>query len=65
MEGKRFGQEQIIGVLKESEAGAKMKDLFRWQGISGMTFYKQNRVEPAAPPAQQCPLGIPGMPGRA
>ena len=27
MKGKRFSEEQIIAVLKESEAGAKTKDL--------------------------------------
>jgi len=28
MKAKRFNEEQIIGVLKEAEAGAKTKDLF-------------------------------------
>lgn len=36
---KRFTEEQIIGVLKESEAGAKIGDLCRRHGISGATFY--------------------------
>ena len=27
MKGKRFTEEQIIGVLKEAEAGAKSKEL--------------------------------------
>ena len=27
MKAKRFSEEQIIGVLKEAEAGAKTKDL--------------------------------------
>jgi putative transposase len=40
MKGKRFGEEQIIGVLKESEAGAKTKDLCRRHGVSEATFYK-------------------------
>lgn len=39
MKGKRFTEEQIIGVLKESEAGAKTKDLCRKHGISDVTFY--------------------------
>jgi putative transposase len=40
MKGKRFSEEQIIGVLKESDAGAKTKDLCRRHGVSEATFYK-------------------------
>ena len=39
MKGSRFSEEQIIAVLKESEAGAKTKDLCRRHGISAPTFY--------------------------
>ncbi len=39
MKGKRFSEEQIIAVLKESEAGAKTKELCRRHGISEATFY--------------------------
>jgi len=39
MKGKRFSEEQIIAVLKESEAGAKTKDLCRRHGISEATLY--------------------------
>ena len=39
MKGKRFGEERIIGVLKENEAGAKVDDLCRRHGISTTTFY--------------------------
>ena len=39
MKAKRFSEEQIIGVLKEAEAGAKTKDLCRQHGISEATFY--------------------------
>jgi putative transposase len=37
---KRHTEEQIIGVLKESEAGAKTGELCRRHGISEGTFYK-------------------------
>lgn len=36
----RFTEEQIIGVLKEGEAGAEVKDLLRRHGISHDTFYR-------------------------
>ena len=39
MKRKRFSEEQIIGVLKEHEAGAKTADLCRKHGISDATFY--------------------------
>jgi putative transposase len=39
MKGKRFSEEQIIAVLKESEAGAKTKDVCRRHGISDATLY--------------------------
>ena len=41
MKGKGFSEEQIIAVLKESEAGAKTKDLCRRHGISEPTFYNR------------------------
>jgi putative transposase len=41
MKGSRFGEEQIIGVLREHEAGAKTEEVCRRQGISSATFYKQ------------------------
>ena len=39
MKRKRFSEEQIIGILKESEAGANTKELCRKHGISDATFY--------------------------
>jgi len=39
MKRARFSEEQIIAVLKEAEAGAKVSELCRWHGISDATFY--------------------------
>src|SRR3546814_8274324 len=39
MKRARFTEEQIIGVLKEQEAGAKTVDLARRHGVSEATIY--------------------------
>ena len=36
---RRFTEAQIIGVLKEAEAGGKIADLCRKHGISDATYY--------------------------
>jgi putative transposase len=39
MKRKRFSEEQIIGVLREHEAGAKTAELARKHGVSEATIY--------------------------
>jgi len=40
MKPSRFTEEQIIGILREQEAGAATADVCRKHGISSATFYK-------------------------
>ena len=39
MKQKRFSDEQIIGILKEADAGAVVLDLCRKHAMSSATFY--------------------------
>ena len=40
MKKARFTEEQIIGILREHEAGAATSDVCRKHGVSSATFYK-------------------------
>ena len=39
MKRKQFSEEQIIGILKEAEAGAVVTELCRRRGMSSATYY--------------------------
>ena len=39
MKRSKFTEQQIVGVLKQAEAGVAVKDLCRKLGISDQTFY--------------------------
>ena len=41
MKKKRYTEEQIIGAIKEHEAGNKVDDICRELGISNGTFYNR------------------------
>jgi putative transposase len=40
MTRRRYTEEQIIGILKQAEAGLKTAEICREHGISDATFYK-------------------------
>ena len=40
MKASRFNEEQIIGILREQEAGTATAEVCRKHGISSATFYK-------------------------
>jgi len=40
MRGKRFSEEQIIGILKDAESGVPVAELLRRHGIAQGTLYR-------------------------
>ncbi len=42
MKTSRFSETQIVAILKQADAGIKVKDLCREHGISDATYYNWN-----------------------
>ncbi len=40
MRNSRFSPDQVVGILKEAEAGTALAELCRRHGISRQTFYR-------------------------
>ena len=40
MANRKFTEEQIISILREAEAGAKIPELCRRYGVSDATYYR-------------------------
>jgi putative transposase len=49
MKRSKFSERQIVGVLKQAEAGVPVKDLCRKLGISDQTFYNWSRLTRSHP----------------
>ena len=45
MKRKRFSEVQIIGILKEAEAGGKKQDLYRKHGSTFSSHLRKNWLE--------------------
>lgn len=57
----RFTEEQIVGFLKQAEAGMKVKDLCREHGVSQETFYRWRRNHGSLAGRPKAPNDLPQL----
>ena len=60
MKRSRFSEEQIIGILKEHQAGLGAKELCRKHGVSDATFYIYGCLSLCKIPADLFRRHVPG-----
>ena len=48
---KRFTEAQIVGFLREADAGIPVKDLCRKHGFSDASYYRLRRIKAIVDPA--------------
>ncbi len=58
MKKSLFSEEQIVGVLKQGEAGVNTADLCREHGISAATFSTMDVSEAQPPKAMENETGV-------
>ena len=61
MKRSRFSEEQIIGILKEHQAGLSAAELFRKHGVTGPTCLASGARSMVAWRASQCPPLVRGQ----
>lgn len=57
MKGSRFGEEQVIAILREQEAGAKTADIRRAHGIGSATFHARKAKRGCMQGEPLCAIG--------
>ena len=52
MRKSKFTESQIVGILKEAEAGVPVADLLRRHGVSRASFFLWRRKYAGVPPSR-------------
>ena len=54
MRTSKYSEEQIIGFLRQAEAGMPIKEIGRKHGFSDASFYKWRSKRPSWPATRDC-----------